>query len=242
MVRLKMLRQINWEKLIVRIVFATLVISAIFVIVMLISAPMETDSSMGEDVRTKSDYMLMLVQCILGIFALFLPGLIEHKVNIIIPSRMMIAYALFLYAAIYLGEFRDFYYVVPHWDNILHCFSGGMLGTLGFSLIVLLNKTDRVPMHLSPIFVALFALCFAVTMGVVWEIYEFTVDGILGLNMQKYALRDGTPIVGREALTDTMHDLIIDIIGAGVISIMGYISLKYKKGWLEAYILRKKRL
>ncbi len=235
---LRAFRQINWEKLIVRLVFATLVISAVFVIVMLISAPMERDSSMGEDVRIKSDYMLMLVQCILGIFALFLPGLLEHRINLIIPSRMMIAYALFLYAAIYLGEFRDFYYVIPHWDNILHGFSGGMLGTLGFSLIVLLNKTDRI--HLSPIFVALFAFCFAVSMGVVWEIYEFTVDGILGLNMQKYALQYGTPLVGREAVTDTMYDLIIDTIGAGVISAIGYVSLKYKKGWLEDYILKRR--
>lgn len=235
---LRAFRQINWEKLIVRLVFATLVISAVFVIVMLISAPMERDSSMGEDVRIKSDYMLMLVQCILGIFALFLPGLLEHRINLIIPSRMMIAYALFLYAAIYLGEFRDFYYVIPHWDNILHGFSGGMLGTLGFSLIVLLNKTDRI--HLSPIFVALFAFCFAVSMGVVWEIYEFTIDGILGLNMQKYALQYGTPLVGREAVTDTMYDLIIDTIGAGVISAIGYVSLKYKKGWLEDYILKRR--
>ena len=234
-----MIRQIDWEKLIVRIVFATLVISAVFVIVMLISAPIERDSSMGEDVRIKSDYMLMLIQCILGIFALFLPGLLEHKINIIIPSRMMIAYALFLYAAIYLGEFRDFYYVIPHWDNILHGFSGGMLGSLGFSLIVLLNKTDRV--HLSPIFVALFALCFAVSIGVIWEIYEFTVDGILGLNMQKYALRDGTPLIGRDAVADIMHDLIIDTIGAGIISVLGYISLKYKKGWFENFILRRRR-
>ena len=237
--RLRMFRQVNWEKLIVRLVFATLIVSAVFVIIMLISAPLETDASMGEDVRTKSDYMLMLIQCILGIFALFLPGLLEHKINIIIPSRMMIAYALFLYAAIYLGEFRDFYYVIPHWDNILHGFSGGMLGSLGFSLIVLLNKTDRV--HLSPIFVALFALCFAVSIGVIWEIYEFTVDGILGLNMQKYALRDGTPLIGRDAVADIMHDLIIDTIGAGIISVLGYISLKYKKGWFENFILRRRR-
>ncbi|NLB42510.1 MAG: hypothetical protein GX815_09675 [Clostridiales bacterium] len=234
-----MIRQIDWEKLIVRIVFATLVISAVFVIVMLISAPIERDSSMGEDVRIKSDYMLMLIQCILGIFALFLPGLLEHKINIIIPSRMMIAYALFLYAAIYLGEFRDFYYIIPHWDNILHGFSGGMLGALGFSLIKLLNKTERI--HLSPIFVALFALCFAVFMGVIWEIYEFTLDGILGLNMQKYALQNGTPIVGRDAVADTMYDLIIDTIGAGIISALGYISLKYKKGWFENFILRRRQ-
>ena len=70
---------------------------------------------------------------------------------------MMVLFALFLYCAIYLGEVRDFYYHVPHWDTILHTFSGAMLGALGFSVINFLNKTDRVPMNLSPVFVASFA-------------------------------------------------------------------------------------
>ena len=63
-------------------------------------------------------------------------------------------------------------------------------------------------MHLSPFFIAFFAFCFALAFGVVWEIYEYTVDSVAALNMQKYALEDGTLLVGREALADTMEDLI----------------------------------
>ena len=89
-----------------------------------------------------------------------------------------------------------------------------MIGALGFSIVTLLNKTEEVPMNLSPLFVALFSFCFAVTLGVVWEFYEFTFDGLLGLNMQKFALENGTQLIGRAALTDTMIDLFVDAVGA----------------------------
>ena len=146
---------------------------------------------------------------------------------------MLILYTIFLYCAIYLGEVKSFYYNVPHWDTILHTFSGAMLGALGFSFVTLLNKTEEVPMNLSPLFVVIFSFCFAVTLGVVWEIYEFTFDGVLGLNMQKFALESGEALIGRAALVDTMKDLIVDALGAFIMSIIGYISLKYKKGWIE---------
>lgn len=191
------------------------------------------------DSRLKSDYVLMLVQCVLGIFAMMLPGLLEHRIHLAIPSKMLILYALFLYGAIYLGEVRSFYYTIPYWDIVLHFFSGGMLSTLGFSFIVLLNKTDRIPINLSPIFISVFAFCFAVTLGAIWEIYEFSMDGLLGLNMQKYALGDDTQLAGHAALTDTMEDLIIDCISAFAISAVGYLSRKYKKGWIERYLFIK---
>ena len=82
-----------------------------------------------------------------------------------------------------------------------------MIGALGFSIVTLLNKTEKVPMELSPLFVALFSFCFAVTLGVVWEFYEYTFDGLLGLNMQKFALENGTLLIGRAALADTMMDM-----------------------------------
>ena len=233
-----MRKQINWEKVIVWTVLAALIFSAIFVIVMLVRSPWETKSN-EPNARTKGDYSLMLLQCVLGILAMFLPSMLEHRIKIIIPSRMMIMYALFLYGAIYLGEVRNFYYVIPYWDTILHMSSGGMLGALGFSVIVLLNNTDRVPINLSPVFVAFFAFCFAISIGVAWEIYEYAFDGLLGLNMQKFALQDGTLLAGRDAVSDTMQDLIVDVVGAGAISGLGYISLKYKKGWVERLLLRK---
>ena len=128
---------------------------------------------------------------------------------------------------------RLFYYNISNWDNILHTFSGAMIGALGFSIVTLLNKTEKVPMELSPLFVALFSFCFAVTLGVVWEFYEYTFDGLLGLNMQKFALENGTLLIGRAALADTMMDLVVDAVGAFIMSVIGYISLKYNKGWIE---------
>ena len=188
--------KINWRNLVFWAVFLTLAFSLVFVLIMLIRAPDEPEAVFPE-ARTKSDYGLMLLQCLLGLAAMFLPALLEHRIKVVIPSRMLIAYVLFLYGAIYLGEVRNFYHRIPHWDNILHMFSGGMLGALGYSIVIILNKTGKAPMNLSPSSVH-FSFCFAVTMGVMWEIYEFTFDGLLGLNMQKFLLEDGTPLIGRK--------------------------------------------
>lgn len=75
-------------------------------------------------------------------------------------------------------------------------------------------------------------------MGAVWEIYEFTMDSVFGTNMQKYMLDNGTALIGQAALQDTMKDIIVDAIGALVMSTIGYISLKYKKGWVEKLMIR----
>ncbi|MBQ5695229.1 MAG: hypothetical protein IIV48_01085 [Clostridium sp.] len=233
-------RKFNWEKILSYFVIITLISTIVFLIFAINKAP--TTANPNEPfVRIKSDYALMLSQCILGVIAMLLPGLLQKKLRINIPSNMLILYTIFLYAAIYLGEVKSFYYNVPNWDNILHTFSGAMIGAIGFSFVTLLNKTEKVPMNLSPLFVAVFSFCFAVTLGVVWEFYEFTFDGLLGLNMQKFALENGTQLIGRAALTDTMIDLFVDAVGALIISIIGYISLKYNKGWIEKLQVKIKK-
>ena len=95
-------------------------------------------------------------------------------------------------------------------------------------------------MSLSPFFVSLFAFCFALAIGAVWEIYEFSLDGLMGFNMQKHTLADGTPLVGHAALSDTMKDIIIDALGALAASIIGYVSLKKNKKWLIPKLTDKK--
>jgi len=232
-------KKINWQKLFGSYVFVLLVLAVIYLIFEIVAAPTEINPGNAATAyeRVKSDYVLMLVQCLLGIIAMFIPSMAKRRLNLEIPSGMLFLYTIFLYCAIYLGEVKSFYYTVPHWDTILHTFSGGMLGALGFSVVKLLNETEKIPMNLSPVFVAIFAFCFALSLGVLWEIYEFTFDGILGLNMQKFALENGTQLVGREALTDTMKDLIVDAVGAFVICSIGFVSLKYKKGWIEKLLL-----
>lgn len=227
----------NYRKIIGIYVFVSLVLAIIGIIVMMIIAPSEYLPN-DPNGHIKSDYVLMLAQCILGIVILLLPGAIERKIRLEIPSNMMIAYTLFIYAAIFLGEVRSFYYRVPHFDTLLHTFSGGMIATLGFSFISVLNSSDKIPVTLSPLFVACFTFCFALALGSIWEIYEFLVDGALNTNMQKFALEGGKDLVGRLALMDTMKDIIVDAIGALIISVIGYISLKYKKGWIEKFQIK----
>lgn len=219
-------------------VLFSLIASAIYAIVSIVYAPPGPETVEHE--KLKSDYVLTLLQCILGIIVIFLPSILERRLNLAVPNFMFVLYVIFLYAAIFLGEVRSFYYRVPHWDLILHGFSGLMFGALSFSVITLLNDIESIETHLSPAFVAVFAFTFALSMGVIWEIYEFAVDGIFGLNMQKYLTETGEPLVGRAALMDTMLDLIVDAIGALIMAVIGYISLKHEKNWISTFLLRRK--
>ena len=224
----------RWIKIVSSFVFFSFIIPIVFLVIRLVTYKYDNTVS-----RSYSDYVLMLVQCLLGVIVMVLPSIITKKLRLEIPSTMYLIYWLFLYCAIFLGEIRNFYYIVPHFDTILHTFSGAMLGALGFSFISLLNKEPKIDLILSPVFVALFAFCFGVTLGALWEIYEFAVDGIMGVNMQKFALSDGTDLIGRNALADTMKDIIVDTIGAFSASLFGYAALKFKKGWLDNLLIRR---
>lgn len=227
-----MKKKVNWKKTIGIFVFISLFFSIGYSIIKIITAPENVDI-IKADTHLKSDYVLMLIQCCLGLLVIGLPSLIEQKWSFEIPNHMSILYFIFLYCAIYLGEVRNFYYIVPHWDTILHAFSGAMLGALGFTLVRILNDSEKIKVALSPLFVCLFAFCFALAVGAVWEIYEFTGDALFGLNMQKFRLADGTELVGHAALSDTMKDIIIDAVSALAVTLIGYLSmlgkLRYNK-------------
>jgi hypothetical protein len=217
-------KKFDWKRITGAFLFVTLILSIVFIIIRMILAPSEVAD--GENIKVKSDYILMLVQCFLGIVVMMIPSFVEKKKSIDIPDTMEIIYFLFLYCAIYLGEVHDFYYLIPFWDSILHAFSGAVLGVLGIILVRFLNEEEHVKIQLNPFFISFFAFCFSVAAGTVWEIYEFLADGLLSLNMQKFTLVDGTLLIGREALSDTMTDLIIDTLSALIISIIAYPILK----------------
>lgn len=203
--------------------FVTLILSIIYTAAQMSQAPVAS-SDPGE--RIRSDYILMLIQCAGGLIVMFLPNVVHRRWSITVPTAMQIAYFVFLYAAIYLGEVRSFYYRFTYWDNILHFLSGLTLGALGFFLVQLLNDAENHHVTLSPKAVAFFSFCFGVASGAIWEIYEFTIDGIFGTNMQKFATDTGELLVGRHALGDTMVDLILDAVAALIVSIIGYIGLR----------------
>ncbi len=219
-----MKKKLNIKKIIGIFVFLSLFFSIGYSIVRIINVPAGTAAE-----HQRSDYVLMLLQCLLGLVVIGLPSFLEKKWSFEIPNYMSILYFLFLYCAIYLGEVRNFYYVVPHWDTILHAFSGAMLGAFGFTLVSILNDSSKVKVALSPLFVCLFAFCFAVAVGALWEIYEFTGDSLFGLNMQKFRTADGMLLIGRAALSDTMKDIIIDSVGALVVVAIGYLTMLKRK-------------
>jgi uncharacterized membrane protein YjdF len=200
--------------------------STIYAVYMFITAP--SGIAQNEYERVKSDYVLMILQCVVGSIIIFIPSSVEHRYHIDIPDIMEIIYFIFLFCAIYLGEVRNFYFKIPYWDMILHCFSAAVLGSLGFMIVNFLNNSEKISIQLSPFFVALFAFSFALTCGTIWEIYEFTADGVLGTNMQKFIAADGTVLIGRGAIVDTMEDFIVDALGALSIAIIGYFDLKKK--------------
>lgn len=222
----KILKKCDFKNILWLLVLISLTASIIYILFRIAMAPDAFSAENGDLLR--SDYILMLIQCILGVVVIFLPNAIEKKWSMRIPNQMCILYYIFLYAAIYLGEVRKFYYIIPHWDSILHAMSAIMLGVFGFWLIDLLNGSEAVSVKLSPLFVSLFAFCFALSIGALWEIYEFSGDALFGLNMQKYRLADGTQLLGHAALTDTMKDIIIDAIGAFLVAAFGYAGRIFK--------------
>jgi len=231
-----MKKGITWGWVIFMAVLLTLGASAVYSLVGLLHAP--TGAAAGSR-EPGSDYMLMLGQSLLGIIVMFLPSLVERRLHIAVPGRMYIFYVIFLYAAIFLGEVQRFYVLIPYWDLVLHACSGLMLGAIGFSVVSLLNDADRVRITMSPLFVAVFAFCFALALGVIWEIYEFAMDGVLGLNMQRALGSDGSGLAGRAALEDTMTDLLVDELGGLVMSAAGYVSLKRGMGWINSLSLKR---
>ena len=181
--------------------------------------------------HSDSDYLLMLMQCILGLVTIHLPSILERRLRFELPGLLYGFYIVFLYCAIFLGEVRSFYYLFPRWDSILHFFSSMITGFFGLMVVTILNRDRHVSMNLSPLFVCLFAFCFSVTIGSLWEIYEFLGDGLFGLNMQKFMTAQGELLVGHDALRDTMKDIIVDVLGALLASVIGMISIRRGTRW-----------
>ena len=220
--------RITIQNMIGAVLFISLALSIVYAFVHFLHAPATAPEGMPH-AKVKSDYLLMLLQCSMGLAVMFLPTILSRKWNIVVPGTITVLYYVFLYCAIFLGEVFEFFYLIPHWDTILHAFSGAMLSALGFVLVDMLNKDSHVKVSMSPFFVSLFAFCFALAMGAVWEIYEYSFDALLGLNMQKFITASGEVLVGHHALHDTMTDLIVDAAAALMISVIGYVRLKAGK-------------
>ncbi len=123
--------------------------------------------------------------CVLTLLLFYVPSWLQAKTNIELPPVLEITIFLFIFAAEILGEINAFYVKIPGWDTMLHTLNGFLAAAVGFSLVVILNNNDRLTFELSPVFMALTAFCFSMTVAVVWEFFEFFMDYFFLTDMQK---------------------------------------------------------
>ena len=123
--------------------------------------------------------------CLLTLGLFLVPSIAERRLKVDIPSLLESIILVFIFAAEILGEIGEFYVNVPHWDTVMHTVNGFMMAAIGFTLIDVLNQHPRFHISLSPLFVAFVAFCFSMTIGVLWEFFEYGVDRLLLKDMQK---------------------------------------------------------
>ena len=122
--------------------------------------------------------------CLLSLVLFLLPSFFEEKLKINIPATFQIFIYSFIYAAEILGEVNKYYTAIPGWDTMLHTINGFLCAAIGLSLVDLLNRGSK-KSKLSPLYLAVMAFCFSMTIGVCWEFIEFSADQLFYLDMQK---------------------------------------------------------
>ena len=123
--------------------------------------------------------------CLLSLVLFLLPSFVSQNFGIQLPETLEIIVLLFIFAAEILGEISSFYLRVPFWDSMLHIINGFLCAAIGFALVDILNRSTRFKFELSPLFLAVVAFCFSMTVGVIWEFFEFFMDQVFLLDMQK---------------------------------------------------------
>ena len=123
--------------------------------------------------------------CVLTLVLFAVPTILERRLSIELPDTLEIIVLLFIYAAEILGEIQAFYVYIPNWDTMLHTMNGFLCAAIGFSLLDILNRNEKVKFSLSPLYLAIVAFCFSMTVGVLWEFFEGTMDAFFHLDMQK---------------------------------------------------------
>lgn len=206
-----------------------------------------------------------VMTCGLTLVLFMMPTIISRRLSIDLPTALEVIIVLFIFAAEILGEIRGFYVIFPRWDDMLHTTNGFLAAAIGFAMIDILNRNEKVKLSLSPLFVALVAFCFSMTIGVIWEFFECSMDMFFGMDMQKdtwidafnsvainpeglnepvHVAVDSVSVNGMTwdkyldiGLYDTMHDLFVNFIGAVVFSILGMIYIKSRgKGIAAKFI------
>ena len=123
--------------------------------------------------------------CFMSLILFIVPAIIERKLRIDLPSTLEIIILLFIFCAEILGEIHNYYIKFAYWDTMLHTLNGFLFAAVGFSLLDVINRNAVFKFQLSPVYLAIVAFCFSMTIGVLWEFFEFFCDNAFNLDMQK---------------------------------------------------------
>lgn len=132
----------------------------------------------------RQDYESLFVAT-MSLGLMLMPALVERSLKIDLPTTLEIIVMIFIFAAEILGEISEYYVKFSHWDTILHTTNGFLCAAIGFALVDMLNRSERISLKLSPLYMAIVAFCFSMTVGVLWEFFEFSADCLLHTDMQK---------------------------------------------------------
>ena len=202
--------------------------------------------------------------CLLTLVLFMMPSVVERRLHIDLPDVLEIIILLFIFAAEIMGEIQEYYLIIPFWDTVLHTINGFLFAAIGFSIVNILNEDKHTSLSLSPFYMAVTAFCFSMTIGVLWEFFEWAMDSWFGFDMQKDTVLTAFTTVSLDpgghnipylvqgvkdtvvifndgtqqamalggyldlGLQDTMMDLLVNLIGAVVFSIIGYFYFKTK--------------
>lgn len=196
--------------------------------------------------------------CLLTLLLLLVPSFVQLTFKVELPIFLEILILVFIYAAEILGEIDNYYFSIPYWDTILHTINGFVCAAVGFSMVSLLNKSEKIQFFVSPLFLAIVSFTFSMTIGVLWEFFEFSMDHLFAMDTQKDTLITSIHSAGVDeilppfeendihevivngevisdqgyidiGLIDTMEDLFVNFVGATIFSLFSYFYARNKE-------------
>lgn len=159
--------------------------------------------------------------CLLSLILFLIPSFVSQNFGIQLPETLEIIVLLFIFAAEILGEISSFYVRISFWDTMLHTINGFLCAAIGFALVDILNRSTRFRFQLSPLFLAVVAFCFSMTVGVVWEFFEFFMDQVFLLDMQKDFVVNTVSSAMLSPIDSAAPDIIRDIVDTVIITADG---------------------
>lgn len=164
------------------------------------------------------DHILL---CILTLLLISMPSILERALKIKLPTTMEVIVLCFVFAAEILGEINHYYTLVSGWDTMLHTINGFLCAAVGFALVDMLNRSNRTKLSLSPLYLAITAFCFSMTVGVLWEFFEFGCDQVLLTDMQKDFVVTSFSSASLPALTGRDTEVVRNVVKTVITTLSG---------------------